>query len=161
MSFLTIIIQRFSGVGTVVLNKYAVQTAASLMVPERQCAPVYEFLSYFQFIYRCAGVCCYEGRGGLCSVRLSLPLLKLRPRKDLVETLLVSDVYSTWSQKWKCWLSLIMHHVIEVQVNKINTSECISSVAVRIFGLKTWCHVEVFEHGEVECFQTQGFYIWR
>jgi hypothetical protein len=26
-------------------------------------------------------------------VRLSLPLLKLRPRKDLVETLLVSDMY--------------------------------------------------------------------
>lgn len=39
--------------------------------------------------YRCAGVCCYEGRGGLCSVRLSVPLLKLRPRKDLIETLLV------------------------------------------------------------------------
>ena len=38
---------------------------------------------------RCAGVCSYEGRGGLCSVRLSVPLLKLRPRKDLVETLLV------------------------------------------------------------------------
>ena len=33
----------------------------------------------------------YEGRGGLCSVRLSLPLLKLRPRRDLVQTLLVSD----------------------------------------------------------------------
>ncbi len=34
---------------------------------------------------RCAGVCSYEGRGGLCSVRLSEPLLKLRPRKDLVQ----------------------------------------------------------------------------
>lgn len=34
---------------------------------------------------RCAGVCSYEGRGGLCSIRLSEPLLKLRPRKDLVE----------------------------------------------------------------------------
>ncbi|XP_016401340.1 sprT-like domain-containing protein Spartan, partial [Sinocyclocheilus rhinocerous] len=33
----------------------------------------------------CAGVCSYEGRGGLCSVRLSEPLLKLRPRKDLVQ----------------------------------------------------------------------------
>ncbi|KAF5885405.1 sprT-like domain-containing protein Spartan, partial [Clarias magur] len=33
----------------------------------------------------CAGVCSYEGRGGLCSIRLSEPLLKLRPRKDLVE----------------------------------------------------------------------------
>ena len=38
---------------------------------------------------RCAGLCCYEGRGGLCSIRLSAPLLKLRPRKDLVQTLLV------------------------------------------------------------------------
>lgn len=30
-------------------------------------------------------MCSYEGRGGLCSIRLSEPLLKLRPRKDLVE----------------------------------------------------------------------------
>lgn len=43
-------------------------------------------------MYRCAGLCCYEGRGGLCSIRLSAPLLKLRPRKDLVETLLVSTL---------------------------------------------------------------------
>ncbi len=35
--------------------------------------------------FRCAGVCAYEGRGGLCSIRLSEPLLKLRPRKDLVQ----------------------------------------------------------------------------
>ncbi|TRY81311.1 hypothetical protein DNTS_005239 [Danionella cerebrum] len=33
----------------------------------------------------CAGVCSYEGRGGLCSIRLSEPLLKLRPRRDLVQ----------------------------------------------------------------------------
>ncbi|XP_069854246.1 DNA-dependent metalloprotease SPRTN isoform X2 [Dipodomys merriami] len=33
----------------------------------------------------CAGICLYEGRGGMCSIRLSEPLLKLRPRKDLVE----------------------------------------------------------------------------
>jgi len=38
---------------------------------------------------RCAGVCSYEGHGGLCSIRLSEPLLKFRPRKDLIETLLV------------------------------------------------------------------------
>ena len=44
---------------------------------------------YCFFCYRCAGLCVYEGRGGLCSIRLSEPLLKLRPRKDLVETLLV------------------------------------------------------------------------
>ncbi|KAM4693407.1 uncharacterized protein O3C94_004051 [Discoglossus pictus] len=42
----------------------------------------------------CAGVCSYEGRGGLCSVRLSEPLLKLRPRKDLVETLLHEMIHA-------------------------------------------------------------------
>ncbi|CAD6189943.1 unnamed protein product [Caenorhabditis auriculariae] len=39
-------------------------------------------------MYSCAGICSYESRGGLCSIRLSKPLLSLRPRKDLVETLL-------------------------------------------------------------------------
>ncbi|XP_043858746.1 DNA-dependent metalloprotease SPRTN isoform X3 [Dromiciops gliroides] len=33
----------------------------------------------------CAGVCKYEGKGGMCSICLSEPLLKLRPRKDLIE----------------------------------------------------------------------------
>nr|XP_053633453.1 DNA-dependent metalloprotease SPRTN-like isoform X2 [Cherax quadricarinatus] len=42
----------------------------------------------------CAGVCSYEGGGGLCSVRLSVPLLKLRPRKDLVETLLHEMIHA-------------------------------------------------------------------
>ncbi|XP_076041020.1 DNA-dependent metalloprotease SPRTN [Oratosquilla oratoria] len=42
----------------------------------------------------CAGVCSYEGRSGLCSVRLSLPLLKLRPRKDLIETLLHEMIHA-------------------------------------------------------------------
>ncbi len=51
---------------------------------------------------RCAGVCSYEGRGGLCSVRLSQPLLKLRPRKDLVETLLV------WVKVEMCILILFL-----------------------------------------------------
>ena len=45
---------------------------------------------FFCFFGSCAGVCSYEGRGGLCSIRLSQPILKLRPRKNLVETLLVS-----------------------------------------------------------------------
>lgn len=40
----------------------------------------------------CAGMCVYEGKGGLCSVRLSEALLKFRPRSDLVETLLVAYV---------------------------------------------------------------------
>lgn len=42
----------------------------------------------------CAGVCKYEGRGGLCSISLSEPLLKFRPRKDLIETLLVNKLYT-------------------------------------------------------------------
>eukprot|EP00731_Ephydatia_muelleri_P027277 Em0019g150a len=42
----------------------------------------------------CAGVCSYEGRGGLCSVRLSSPLLKLRPRRDLVQTLLHEMIHA-------------------------------------------------------------------
>ncbi|XP_033932035.1 DNA-dependent metalloprotease SPRTN [Pseudochaenichthys georgianus] len=42
----------------------------------------------------CAGVCSYEGRGGLCSIRLSAPLLKLRPRKDLVQTLLHEMIHA-------------------------------------------------------------------
>uniref|UniRef100_A0A4W3GTJ7 DNA-dependent metalloprotease SPRTN n=1 Tax=Callorhinchus milii TaxID=7868 RepID=A0A4W3GTJ7_CALMI len=51
----------------------------------------------FQFsvnVPLCAGVCCYEGRGGLCSIRISEPLLKLRPRRDLVETLLHEMIHA-------------------------------------------------------------------
>ncbi|CAH1123075.1 unnamed protein product [Ceutorhynchus assimilis] len=42
----------------------------------------------------CAGICCYQGRGGMCSITLSEPLLKLRPRKDLVETLLHEMIHA-------------------------------------------------------------------
>ncbi|KAF8562794.1 hypothetical protein P879_10176 [Paragonimus westermani] len=42
----------------------------------------------------CAGLCCYEGLGGLCSIRLSEPLLKLRPRRDLIETLLHEMIHA-------------------------------------------------------------------
>lgn len=42
----------------------------------------------------CAGICSYEGSGGMCSIRLSEPLLKLRPRKDLVETLLHEMIHA-------------------------------------------------------------------
>ncbi|XP_068091127.1 DNA-dependent metalloprotease SPRTN [Hyperolius riggenbachi] len=42
----------------------------------------------------CAGVCSYERRGGLCSIRLSKPLLSFRPRKDLVETLLHEMIHA-------------------------------------------------------------------
>ncbi|XP_007507917.2 DNA-dependent metalloprotease SPRTN [Monodelphis domestica] len=42
----------------------------------------------------CAGVCRYEGKGGMCSICLSEPLLKLRPRKDLIETLLHEMIHA-------------------------------------------------------------------
>ncbi|XP_051849570.1 DNA-dependent metalloprotease SPRTN isoform X1 [Antechinus flavipes] len=42
----------------------------------------------------CAGVCKYEGKGGMCTICLSEPLLKLRPRKDLIETLLHEMIHA-------------------------------------------------------------------
>ncbi|KAG7305949.1 hypothetical protein JYU34_008512 [Plutella xylostella] len=45
-------------------------------------------------MYSCAGVCSYEGRGGLCVIALSEPLLKLRPRKNLIETLLHEMIHA-------------------------------------------------------------------
>ncbi|CAK1540780.1 unnamed protein product [Leptosia nina] len=44
-------------------------------------------------MYSCAGICTYD-RGGLCDIALSEPLLKLRPRKDLVETLLHEMIHA-------------------------------------------------------------------
>lgn len=41
----------------------------------------------------CAGLCRYQG-AGFCSISLSEPLLKLRPRKDLVETLLHEMIHA-------------------------------------------------------------------
>ena len=74
------------------------------------------FILILTFIFRCAGLCCYEGRGGLCSIRLSKPLLTLRPRKDLVETLLVNyehEYYERYlngfrdlSSQLSCYLSM-------------------------------------------------------
>lgn len=45
-------------------------------------------------MYSCAGICSYEGRGGVCDIALSEPLLKLRPRKDLIETLLHEMIHA-------------------------------------------------------------------
>lgn len=42
----------------------------------------------------CAGVCSFEGYGGLCSIRLSKPLLSLRPRSDLINTLLHEMIHA-------------------------------------------------------------------
>lgn len=49
-------------------------------------------LEWSKKMYSCAGIC-YSRRnnyGMSCTIRLSEPLLKLRSRKELVETLLVS-----------------------------------------------------------------------
>ncbi|CAF0850824.1 unnamed protein product, partial [Didymodactylos carnosus] len=42
----------------------------------------------------CAGICYYERRGHHCRIALSEPLLKLRPRKDLVQTLLHEMIHA-------------------------------------------------------------------
>ncbi|CAH8482774.1 unnamed protein product [Heterobilharzia americana] len=42
----------------------------------------------------CAGVCRFQGRQGTCCISLSEPLLKFRPRKDLVETLLHEMIHA-------------------------------------------------------------------
>jgi hypothetical protein len=58
------------------------------------------------YIFRCAGVCRFKGRRdrsgrgiGEVTISLSEPLLKLRPRSDLVNTLLVSNI---WSKSKQC-----------------------------------------------------------
>ncbi|CAI5747074.1 unnamed protein product [Peronospora destructor] len=42
----------------------------------------------------CAGLCSYQPRSGFCSIRLSEPLLKLRPRSDMVNTLLHEMIHA-------------------------------------------------------------------
>lgn len=75
---------------------------------------------------RCAGVCSYEGRGGLCSIRLSVPLLKLRPRKDLVETLLVRMTEQAsgtmFTQYWKDYC-VVVDYLFVCLMNVINFLE--------------------------------------
>eukprot|EP01084_Bolivina_argentea_P127678 225772_1 len=42
----------------------------------------------------CAGLCCYEGNGGLCSIKLSSPLLKYRSTKEMIETLIHEMIHA-------------------------------------------------------------------
>ncbi|CAH0546875.1 unnamed protein product [Brassicogethes aeneus] len=51
-------------------------------------------VSWSKRMTSCAGICSYQGRSGMCSITLSEPLLKLRPRKDLVETLLHEMIHA-------------------------------------------------------------------
>ncbi|KAI9015858.1 SprT-like family-domain-containing protein [Phycomyces nitens] len=41
----------------------------------------------------CAGICCYH-QGGLCTIKLSEPLLKLRPPQDMIDTLLHEMIHA-------------------------------------------------------------------
>ena len=45
-------------------------------------------------MYKCAGICRYSPRERFCTIGISIPLLKLRPRKDLVETLLHEMIHA-------------------------------------------------------------------
>ena len=42
----------------------------------------------------CAGLCRYDSRGGACVIHLSQPLLSLRPRADLINTLLHEAIHA-------------------------------------------------------------------
>ncbi|CAK5013986.1 unnamed protein product [Aphanomyces euteiches] len=42
----------------------------------------------------CAGLCTFQPASGFCSIRLSEPLLRLRPRRDLVNTLLHEMIHA-------------------------------------------------------------------
>ena len=45
-------------------------------------------------MFQCAGICRYSPRERFCTIGISIPLLKLRPRKDLVETLLHEMIHA-------------------------------------------------------------------
>lgn len=51
-------------------------------------------LSWSQKMTQCAGLCGWNPRSGACFIRLSKPLLELRPRKDLVETLIHEMIHA-------------------------------------------------------------------
>uniref|UniRef100_A0A7E4V284 Protein with SprT-like domain at the N terminus n=1 Tax=Panagrellus redivivus TaxID=6233 RepID=A0A7E4V284_PANRE len=51
-------------------------------------------VSWSNRMTQCAGICSFQPASGLCAIRLSEPLLKLRPRKDFVETLLHEMIHA-------------------------------------------------------------------
>lgn len=51
-------------------------------------------VSWSKRMTTCAGICMYQPKGKLCRITLSEPLLKLRPRKDLIETLLHEMIHA-------------------------------------------------------------------
>jgi len=67
---------------------------------------------------RCAGVCSYEGHGGLCSIRLSEPLLKFRPRKDVIETLLVGVVVTRKDYVY-CMLYIVTAVILSFSISTL------------------------------------------
>lgn len=56
-------------------------------------------LEWSKKMYSCAGIC-YQRRNAMgmaITIRLSQPLLTLRPRRDLIETMLVRNIFETFS----------------------------------------------------------------
>ena len=89
------------------------------------------------FLCRCAGICSYEGHGGLCSIGLSEPLLKFRPRKDLVETLLVSCTIMAQL------IIFAMHSVLLLHIRLYDNFRCIDEYSIQrseSYGQADWCH---------------------
>ena len=56
-----------------------------------------------------AGLCSYQPRTGFCSIRLSAPLLRLRPRSDLINTLLVEFYFMIY---YKIADGILQHEMI-------------------------------------------------
>jgi hypothetical protein len=40
-----------------------------------------------------AGLCSFQQKSGFCSIKLSEPLLKLRPRSDIIETVIANNEF--------------------------------------------------------------------
>jgi len=94
----------------------------------------------------CAGTCSFSPRGRSCVITLSEPLLKLRPRKDLVETLLHEMIHAylflyDGRQDREAHGPLFLEHM-----NRINSL--------------TGAHISVYHsfHDEVRLYQTHW---WR
>ncbi|CAI5452456.1 unnamed protein product [Caenorhabditis angaria] len=52
------------------------------------------YVEWSSRMFVCAGICSHGSGDTFCTIRLSKPLLKLRPRTDLVETLLHEMIHA-------------------------------------------------------------------
>lgn len=103
-------------------------------------------LRWSKTMTRCAGLCSYEGRGGLCSVRLSEPLLRLRPRSDLVNTLLHEMIHA-----WEFVASNARDHEAHGATFKQIAARCNEALGSNVTVFHTF-------HDEVKAHQK---HVWR